>query len=123
MGPPEEHWIDEDPGPVVRPFAVVQGRTPPTGDLFDLITVVRATGLAGDPALLEPEHLAILQRCRTPIPVVDLSYELNLPLGVIRVLLGDLRTHGLISAAPPPSRQNRPGNDLLREVISGLRRL
>lgn len=122
MGPPEEHWTDED-GPVVRPFAVVRGRTPPTGDLFDLIAVVRATGLAGDPAVLEPEHLAILHRCRTPVPVVDLSYELNLPLGVIRVLLGDLRTHGLISAGLPPSRQNRPSNDVLREVISGLRRL
>ncbi|ROO87928.1 uncharacterized protein DUF742 [Actinocorallia herbida] len=123
MDPPEEHWLEEDSGPIVRPFAVVQGRIPSTGDLFDLITVVRATGLAGDPSLLEPEHMAILRRCARPIPVVDLSYELNLPLGVMRVLLGDLRTQGLISTGAPPSRHGRPGNDLLREVISGLRRL
>jgi DNA-binding transcriptional ArsR family regulator len=54
--------------------------------------------------------------------VVDLASALDLPLGVIRILLTDLRDQGLV-------RINRPRTErltdirLLREVADGLRRL
>jgi hypothetical protein len=48
--------------------------------------------------------------------------RLDLPLGVVRVLLGDLLHRGLISMYEPP--QGRlPGDGVLRAVIDGLRTL
>jgi len=52
----------------------------------------------------------------------DLSAALDLPLGVIRILLGDLRDRGLVDIDQP--RPERVRNiRLLREVADGLRRL
>jgi hypothetical protein len=123
MDPPEERWIDDEAGPIVRPFAVIQGRTQPAGDTFDLMAVIRTTGRSADPALLEPEHKAIMRACHRPIAVVDLSFEVDLPLGVVRVLLGDLRDQELIWVNLPPAPGARPDDRTLREVINGLRRL
>ena len=124
MDPPEENWVDDEAGPLVRPFAIIQGRTQPAGDTFDLISVVRTTGRPADPALLEPEHAALLHRCHRPIAVVDLAFEVKLPLGVVRVLLGDLLSQGLIWVSRPQGqRGTRPDDRTLKEVINGLRRL
>jgi DNA-binding transcriptional ArsR family regulator len=71
---------------------------------------------------LEPEHLALLARCQRPMSAADLSAALDLPLGVIRILLGDLRDRGLVDIDQP--RPERVRNiRLLREVADGLRRL
>jgi DNA-binding transcriptional ArsR family regulator len=107
----------------VRPYALVRGRTRPTGEALDVIAIVRSriTGLP-DPADLEPEHLALVARCQQPMSAADLSAALDLPLGVIRILLADLRDAGLVTVDQP-----RPGGArnvrLLREVADGLRRL
>jgi DNA-binding transcriptional ArsR family regulator len=110
------------PGPVVRPYAVVRGRTRPTGEL-DVIAIVRTriVGLPG-PADLEPEHVAVLERCQQPMSAADLSAALDLPLGVIRILLGDLRELGLVRIDQPSPGRVRNVR-LLREVADGLRRL
>ncbi len=56
---------------------------------FDLIAVViGAAPSTADRMWLEPEHLRLLARCRQPITVADLASDLDLPLGVVRVLLG-----------------------------------
>ena len=110
-------------GPVVRPYAVVRGRTRPTGEVLDVIAMVQAVpGAVADPADTEPEHLAVLRRCARPACVADLASGLGLPLGVVRILLADLRDRGLISVGQP--RQDRLASiRLLREVSDGLRRL
>nr|BFE85678.1 hypothetical protein GCM10020093_082790 [Planobispora longispora] len=41
-----ERWLDQDAGPIVRPYTVTRGRTRPTSDRFDLIATVVATGPA-----------------------------------------------------------------------------
>jgi hypothetical protein len=54
--------------------------------------------------------------------VADLSAALDLPLGVIRILIADLRERGLVAVDRP--RPERARNlTLLREVADGLRRL
>jgi hypothetical protein len=124
---PQERWLDEAAGPVVRPYAVTKGRTRPTGEAFDLIAVVVATGsgAAGLAGLdgLGPEHLTLLRWCRQPTFVADLSADLDLPLGVIRILLADLRERGLVLVQSPPSRHQQPDADILKEVLNGLRAL
>jgi hypothetical protein len=119
-----ERWLDRDAGPVVRPYAVTMGRTLPGGGAtLGLIDVVVATG-DRMPGQLRPgpEHRRILAFCRYPIPVVDLTSQIDLPLGVVRVLLGDLMNEGMVRIVSE-QRQPVPDQRLLRMVLDGLESL
>lgn len=119
-----ERWLDRDAGPVVRPYALTKGRTQPSGGAsFGLIDVVLATGEYPSQHFRPgPEHRRILRRCRQPVSVVDLASDVELPVGVVRVLLGDLTSEGMVQILPT---QERPGADqrLLRMVLDGLESL
>ncbi|MEU6713715.1 DUF742 domain-containing protein [Nonomuraea sp. NPDC046802] len=114
-------WFDEDAGPIVRPYALIRGRTRSSGDMFDLVATVRAIGET--PGDLGPEQQLILRAARQPISVADMAVELDLPVGVVRVLLGDMRDHGLISVTSPSAGGARSNERILKEVINGLRAL
>ena len=118
-------WLDRDAGPVVRPYAMTGGRTHGSAAAgFDVVALVTArVGLtAGDVVGLQPEHRSILGFAREPLAVAEVASYLDLPLGVVRVLLGDLLHQGLISMYEPP--QGRlPHDGVLRAVIDGLRAL
>jgi Protein of unknown function (DUF742) len=119
-----EQWLDREAGPIVRSYAVVGGRTRPAGGDIDLIAMVTALRRAApDPATLEPEHVRVLRLCRRPAAVADLAAGLDLPIGVVRVLLADLRGRGLIAIHRPVPPSERPDLDLLRRVADGLRQL
>ena len=120
----EDHWFDEEAGPVVRPYALTRGRTRPTGEALDLIALVTAVrGVEVNPAGLDPEHLALLRMCRLPASVADLAADLDLPVGVVQVLLADLRERSLIHVHHPTLPARLPDQRILREVADGLRRL
>jgi hypothetical protein len=119
-----ERWVNDAAGPIIRPYALVGGRTQPSGESFDLIAMVRARrGIDPDPASLEPEHLLVLRLCRLPTSVADLSAELSLPVGVVRVILADLREQGLIVIHKPIPPTQLPTAQILRRVADGLRQL
>ena len=122
-----DRWLDRQAGPVVRPYALTGGRTAPAGDTtLDLITVVVASGLRTSRArasALGPEHRRLLRLCQEPSTVADLAADLDLPLGVVRVLLGDLIQEKLISAQPRPTARPQASYNLLQEVLDGLRAL
>ena len=119
-----DRWFDREAGPVVRPYALTKGRTLPSGGAsFGLIDVVVATSdRVPEHFRPGPEHRRILSLCRRPTPIVDLTSEIDLPLGVVRVLLGDLTSEGLVRVL---STQKQPANDqrLLRMVLDGLESL
>ena len=119
-----DRWFDREAGPVVRPYALTMGRTLPSGGAsFGLIDVVVATSdRVPEHFRPGPEHRRILSLCRRPTPIVDLTSEIDLPLGVVRVLLGDLTSEGLVRVL---STQKQPANDqrLLRMVLDGLESL
>ena len=96
----------------------------PSGEAsFGLIDVVVGTGeREPDYLRLGPEHRRILSLCRRPTPIVDLTSEIDLPLGVVRVLLGDLASEGMVRVI---STQKQPVTDerLLRMVLDGLESL
>ena len=120
----DDHWLDEEAGPVVRPYALTRGRTRPTGEALDLIAIITAVrGVRPDPASLGPEHRSVLRMCRLPTSVADIASELDLPLGVVRILLGDLSELSLISIHHPIPPARLPDADILKEVVDGLRRL
>jgi len=108
---------------VVRPYAMTQGRVAPSGDEFDLVAFVVSTGGAAPGAHLQPEHHAIVAAADEPISVVELASTLDLSIGVIRVLLGDLRSVGLISMYEPPAASRPHDVDVLKAVVNGLRAL
>ena len=119
-----DRWFDRDAGPVVRPYALTKGRTLPSGgESFDLIDVVVATSdRVPEHFRPGPEHRRLLSLCRRPTPIVELTSEIDLPLGVVRVLLGDLISEGLVRVL---STQKQPATDqrLLRMVLDGLESL
>jgi len=119
----DERWLDAEAGPVVRPYALTQGRTRHTGESFDLVATVMATDAIADPAPLAPEHVRVLQLARAPTTVADIASDVDLPLGVVRIILADLRELGLIAIRTPVMMAERIDEHTLREVLHGLRGL
>ena len=117
-------WFDEEAGPVVRPYAVTKGRTLPNGGAsLGLLDVIVATGQRPSEYFRPgPEHQRILAVCLRPMPIVDLTSEIDLPLGVMRVLLGDLMTERMVRVVSA-QRQHVPDQRLLRMVLDGLESL
>jgi hypothetical protein len=125
MASDRELWLDAQAGPVVRPYTLTRGRTRAAGEAFDLVSTVTTTSAqVADPGALAPEHVSVLQLARRPTTVVDIASDVDLPLGVVRILLGDLRELGLIAIrAPVPAQPRRVDTHTLREVLHGLRGL
>jgi hypothetical protein len=118
----DELWLDREAGPVVRPYAVTRGRTRPPGKAAGLIEVVVSAGRHSAQARgLGPEHRLLLGLCGAPIALADLASEADLPLGVVRVLVGDLQERSLVTVAA----SSGAGQDekVLRSVLDGLRAL
>jgi hypothetical protein len=119
----DERWMDAEAGPVVRPYALTQGRTRHTGASFDLVATVMATRARVDPTSLAPEHMNVLQLARAPTTVADIASDVDLPLGVVRIILADLRELGLVAISTPVAAAERIDTHTLREVLNGLRGL
>ena len=120
----DERWLDAEAGPVVRPYALTQGRTRHTGESFDLVATVTATPTAiTDLGSLAPEHISVLQLARAPTTVADIASDVDLPLGVVRIILADLRELGLVVIRTPVVMAERIDKHTLREVLNGLRGL
>jgi Protein of unknown function (DUF742) len=120
----DERWLDAEAGPVVRPYALTQGRTRHAGESFDLVATVLATHvLFADPSSLAPEHISVLQLARAPTTVADIASDVDLPLGVVRIILADLRELGLVAISTPAAMAERIDQHTLREVLNGLRGL
>lgn len=127
-GQGRSHWFDDEAGPVVRPYAMTRGRTTSVGQhRLDLIAVVVAEPHTDDPEgdhSLSPEHVDIVDLCRdTPQSVAELSSELDLPIGVVRVLIGDLVDSEWVHVNRPVPPAELPDESILRDVINGLRAL
>jgi len=88
-----------------------------------MIDVVLAAG-AQPPAgvRMSPEHRRILALCGEPMTVVDLASDIDLPVGVVRVLLSDLSQYGMIRILATP-RGPVTNERLLRDVLDGLHAL
>ncbi|MFD0370221.1 DUF742 domain-containing protein [Streptomyces sp. NPDC059071] len=128
-GVDSSRWYDADAGPLVRPYAMTGGRTKPgpSNVRFDLIALVVVDDDPPGPAeecFLGPEHRALLAQCRAETQsVAELAADADLPVGVVRVLLGDLLEAGFVKVSRPVPPAQLPDERILREVIDGLRAL
>ncbi|MEU9734730.1 DUF742 domain-containing protein [Streptomyces sp. NPDC048002] len=127
-GQGRSHWFDDEAGPVVRPYAMTRGRTTSAAQhRLDLIAVVVTESHGDDPeedSTLSPEHVDIVDLCRdTPQSIAELAAELDLPIGVVRVLVGDLVAGELVHVNRPVPPAELVDESILRDVINGLRAL
>ncbi|MET7396438.1 DUF742 domain-containing protein [Dactylosporangium sp. NPDC005572] len=119
-----EVWADADAGPVVRPYAMTRGRTQPIGHDFDLISLVTSIGsIVSADVGLGPEHEAIVKLCWRANSVAEISAHLELPVGVVRVMLGDLLNRGLIVVHDPVSATEPTPDDIYDAVIDAIHKL
>jgi hypothetical protein len=110
-----------DPGPLVRPYALTGGRTRSRREYpYEALVVTSYLGeqiYAGD----TPEAQAICTLCRESRSVAEVAAHIGVPIGVARVLIGDLVDEGLVLIHE--RADEAPDAALLERVLSGLRRL
>jgi hypothetical protein len=111
----EEGWI----GVKVRPYVRTGGRTRPAVELALEALVSVAPGA---PEPLGADHHAVAELCASPRSVAEIAALLEVPIGVARVLVGDLAQDGTV-VVHDTSGPGGPDPALMQRVLDGLRRL
>lgn len=107
----------------IRPYAWTGGRTRSNHHL-ELETLVSASDFCTPERLQRTEHHAIAEICQHPRSIAEVGAMLGVPLGVAKVLLGDMADLGLVTVHETVSDNSSSSHFLLMErVLSGLRRL
>jgi hypothetical protein len=104
----------------VRPYVYTRGRTRSAFEL-SIETLVSAAVQAAPPGLNAAHH-AVLGLCREPRSVAELAARAGVPLGVARVLVGDLAAAGAVAIHRSVGAAG-PDLALMQRVLSGLRKL
>lgn len=124
-GPIPEETPAESSG-LVRPYFRTKGRTRPSQDLAIetlISTSERGRRLDG---VRVPEHKSICGLCLDTRSVAEVAALLKMPLGVVRVLVGDVAGLGLVLVHSPNTNAmvgDRPSIEFMERVLSGLRRI
>jgi hypothetical protein len=124
--PAGERWLDKHAGPLVRPYVLTRGQRLSRYS-FDVISLVVATRLEIAPAAaqtLNPEQHAIEHLCtEAPLAIVDIAAELDLPVGIVRFLIGDLRDKGVVDVQEPTPESDLLDKRMYEAVLNGLQAL
>ena len=122
----EHGTLDPAPEPsLVRPYALVRGRTRRGSAEVLPVESVIVSKLAVDAAELQLEPAAIVRLCGSPYSVAEVSSRLSLPVGVVRVLVADLAADGYVEVNRPvdPRADGTVDRGLLERVLAGLEAL
>lgn len=113
-----------DTGSMVRPYTKTGGRTRSDYDLaIEALVSTSERGRTPD-AAVRPEHRSICGLCLDTRSVAEVAAHLRLPLGVARVLIGDMAGMGLVLIHQSGMVVgDRPSIEFMERVLSGLRRL
>jgi len=109
---------------VVPVYAVTGGRTRAAGRELPLEAVATATGLAPAAGVsLQMESRAIVEMCARPKSLAEIGAALRVPVGVARVLVGDLANGGYLDVHLPRTADGGggPGHVILGRLLDGLR--
>src|SRR4051794_16313454 len=124
-GPPDGADVaDTASASAVRPYTWTRGRTKSGLDLaIETLVSTSARGRA-QAATLQFEHRAVAELCEQTRSVAEVAALLSLPLGVARVVLGDMAGLGVVTVHQTASSAgSAPDLALMERVLSGLRRL
>jgi hypothetical protein len=109
---------------VVPVYAFTRGRTRAAGQDLPLEAVVTATGRSSTAgASLQMESRAIVEMCARPKSLAEIGAALRVPVGVARVLVGDLANGGYLEVHLPRTADGHggPGHEILGRLLDGLR--
>lgn len=106
-------------GAFIRPFVITGGRTEVHHSDLQIDTLLSALP-GGRTTTRGFEHRAVLARCESPMTIADLAVDLDLPVGVVTVMVDDLLDDNLLlvhrrAAAVPLS--------VLERLVEGVRAL
>lgn len=122
--PEPEPVVEEFSGPLVRPYAWTGGRTSSDHDLrLETLVSLEEHGIAIAMRDTTAEQRSIVEMCVNPRSVAEVSALLAVPLGVARVLIGDLITMGVVAVHQNASAPGGPDMSLLERVLAGLHKL
>ncbi|MEV1113528.1 DUF742 domain-containing protein [Actinosynnema sp. NPDC049800] len=131
--PDREPWPEHEPepaaeefsGPLVRPYAWTGGRTASDYDLrLETLVSLERDGIAIAMRESTAEQRSIVELCANyPRSVAEVSALLAVPLGVARVLLGDLISMGVVAMHDNAAAATGADFTLLERVLVGLRNL
>jgi hypothetical protein len=113
-----------DSGDPDRLYTVTGGRSQAHETSFDLVTLIVRECLPTRG--MQSEHARILRLCEGPVAVVELASLLDLPVGVVKILLCDLLDSGKVTARHPQSSvrgSQLPPPETLKKVLVALRNL
>jgi len=119
----DEH--DDTPALRVRSYVLTGGRTRSEVDLpIETLVKVTPQGVSAAPRLAL-ERKKIVSLCDAPISIAEVSAHLSVPLGVARVLVGDMCEEGFLTNFKPQHAMTgeRPDLKLLERVLDGLQAL
>ncbi|WP_019929317.1 DUF742 domain-containing protein [Nocardia sp. BMG111209] len=119
----DEAWFDEEAGPLVRLYAVTRGRGRTTRADLNMLTRVVDSRLPVRMRRTEPEYLAIVELCRSPQSIAEVSAHVRLPLAMTKVLVGDLVEDGRLVARAPATTGAGADVALLQAILNGIRSL
>jgi hypothetical protein len=112
-----------EPPRLVRPYVVTRGRTTAAGPPVGLDATVRARPEGHTLDLTTgPEPRRIMELCASPVSVAELAARLTLPVGVLRVLVGDLSAQGAVDVVAAPV-DTASDTRLLERLLDGIRAL
>jgi hypothetical protein len=115
---------DDPAAAAVRPYAWTRGRTTSQFrlELETLLSTTTAYSVHDDAT--PSEHHAVAALCHQPRSIAEVAALLHIPIGVARVLVGDMATDGLLAVHDTASVDGEsPDLMLMERVLSGLRRL
>ena len=110
---------------VVRPYVLTRGRTTSSLGTIELHAPVLAL-ITTDQLHRNatPEHRKIVELCQTPTSVAELSARLHTPVGVVRVLIGDLADAQMVQVRQTaPEHAEHRDVRLLERLLDGIRAL
>ena len=117
-----EHGLEGVDERVVRPYALTRGRTRSGPTTLPLEALVRFMPGAADQAATSERRRILELTTASILSVAELSAHLSLPLGVIRVLVGDLADEGLVVVHTGSPEAPAPATNLkvLESVLNGI---
>jgi Protein of unknown function (DUF742) len=107
---------------LVRPYMLTRGRTSSSLGVFELHAPALALVTPDQlPRRASPEDRRIIELCQTPMSVAELSARLPAPVGVVRVLVGDLVVGRMLHVRQSEDRAEHRDVQLLERLLEGIR--
>jgi hypothetical protein len=125
MALPTQPWMPDDDAPVarvVRPYTLTGGRTAPKVELPFEATLRREGNGSEVPS---DANLALILDVCDKRSVAEVSAHVHMPIGVVRVLLGDLieQGHVRVQATLTADSSSDERRELIERTLRGLRTL